>query len=477
MFHVERIFSQAFSKRTGRNLPGIGRLLESASKEKYDTAALERSLKEAFGEDDPLFGSLNSRDSPASTSDVAVVANTATGTPVLLASYNRRCTDPLPYTFRRPENSEQELKLWEAARATISQPKLFKPFFHEATKHFYCSSSQHMNPIYIADSERRIFKQDLQYPEAPDLIISIGAGVEDDLLDHASCASSMVSEIAPTCTCATVGRKGSKKHPRRHASPTRCQATSDDFVHDFPSSATSNLRFVRFNPPAPEKLPQSDDLGSLEDLRNTIHDQIDRNEIKSLAAKLLATLFYYETVGNIAQQGDGTWVSTGMIRCRIPNDTTEMCALGKLMRKKSGTTFPRFVMRDEDGATQVYSMTNDITVEMVLNSKFAMPPIEIRLAQRATIVNMMLFFENTDHNSISGFPRSLAKTQTKANREQHIHAVRILLTLHRSSASDGGYAQPTLRPSIIIQIVFTVSIDYTILAGTPIGSQVITWAI
>jgi hypothetical protein len=426
MFHVERIFSQAFNKRTGRNLPGIGKLLESASKEKYDTAALEYSLKEAFGEDELLFGALNSRDSPASTSDVAVVANTATGTPVLLASYNRRCMDSLLYTFRRPEKPEQELKLWEAARATMSTPKLFKPFLHEATKNFYSSATQHMNPIYIADSERRIFKKELQYPEAPDLILSLGASVEEDLLDHSSCASSMVSETAPSCSCETVGRKGSKKHPRRNASPVRCQATSDNFVHDFPSSATSHLRFIRFNPPASHKLPQSDNLSSIEELKSTI--QIDRNEVKSLAAKLLATLFYYETVGDIAQQADGTWVSTGMIRCRIPNDTTEMCALGKLMRKKSGSTFPRFVIRTDDGTTLIFSVTADVTTEMVLNSKFAMPPIEIDLPQRSTIVDVMLFFEDTDRNSISGFPRSLARTQSKANRRYISHCLFLLLT-------------------------------------------------
>jgi hypothetical protein len=427
MFHVERILKHSFSKRSGRNLPGIGRLLETASKEKYDTAALEYALKEAFGEEDSLFGSLDSRDSPASTSDVAVVASSALGVPILLASYNRRYLEPLPYTFRRPEKPDQELKLWEAARATMSTPKHFKPFFHESTKQVYCAApAAHLNPIYIADSERRIFKEDLQCVDAPDLIVSLGAGVEESLLDHSSCSSSMVSEIAPTCTCATVGRRNSRKHPKRHASFLRCQTTSDDFVHDFPSSATSHLRFVRFNPPASARLPSSDDLGALEDLRSTIRGHIDRNEVKVLAAKLLATLFYYEPFGNLAQQSDGTWLSTGKIRCRIPNDTAELCSLGKLIRKKSGSTDPRFVIRDEEGTTKVFKVTSDITTDMILQSRFAIPPIEIDVPQRSTIVDIMLFFENTDRNSISGFPRPLGKTQSKANRH------RIALSSQRS---------------------------------------------
>ncbi|KIW04786.1 uncharacterized protein PV09_03974 [Verruconis gallopava] len=420
MYHIERIFTHAFTKRHGRNIPGIGKILQSASKEKYDTAGLEYALKEAFGEDDPLFGALNNRDSPSSTSDVAVVASSVTGTPVLLASYNRRCIDPLPYIFRRPEKPEQELKLWEAARATISTPKLFKPFLHEATKHIYCAAGPpHLNPIYIADSERRIFKQELRNPDAPDLIISLGAGVEEELVDHSKYNSWNSSETPPNCSCDSAERKTpSRTLTKRRTSFLKCQSTSDDFIHDFPSSAKSHLRFVRFNPRVSEKLPSSDDLGSLEELRDKIRSQIDKNEIKALAAKLLAALFYYETIGDLAQQADGTWMSTGMIRCRIPNDTVEMSSLGKLLRKKTGTSFPRFVIRDDEGTTQIFSMTADTTADMVLNSKFSMPPIEIDIPQRSTIVDIMLFFENTDRNSISGFPRTLGKPSNKVNRHR-----------------------------------------------------------
>ena len=306
----------------------------------------------------------------------------------------------------------------------MSLPRLFKPFSHDATKEIYsAATAEHLNPIYIADSERRIFKQELHFSEAPDLVVSLGTGVEQALLDHTSCTSSMVSEIAPACSCTTVGTQNLRKQPRRHRSFVACQTTSDAFVHDFPDSSTSQLRFIRFNPPAISKLPSSDDLDQLEGFKMTVRELVDRNEIKTLAAKLLATLFYYEPVGNLAQQADGTWMSTGMIRCRIPNDTRELSSLGKLMRRRKAA---RFVIRDENGKAQVLKIEDDVVTDMITLSRFSIPPIEIDVPQRSTVVDMMLVFENTDRNSISGFPRALSRTQTKVSRH------RIALSSQRS---------------------------------------------
>lgn len=87
-YHIERTLTQIFGKRTGKNLPGLGRLIESANKEKFDSDTLDRALQEAFGTEDPLFGSIHSGDSPAASSDVAVVAGSATGSPILFGSYS-----------------------------------------------------------------------------------------------------------------------------------------------------------------------------------------------------------------------------------------------------------------------------------------------------------------------------------------------------------------------------------------------------
>ena len=325
------------------------------------------------------------------------------------------------------------MKLWEAARATMATPRLFKPFYHDPTKQIYCAATaEHLNPIYIADSERRIFKQDLQCPEAPDLMVSLGAGVEEALVNHSSCSSSMVSEIPPKCACTTVDSSSLRKRPKRQPSFASCQTTSDAFVHDFPSSDSSHLRFVRFNPPANTKLPRSDDLDELEALSTSASGLIDKTEVRRLAAKLLATLFYYEPVGDLAQQANGAWMSTGMIRCRIPNDTHEMTALGALMRKKNTV---KFIIRAESGKVLALDVEDDVMADMI-DGKFTLPPIEIDVPQRSTNLDMMLSFDRTDHNSISGFPRALGNMGNKTNRH------RIALSSQRS---DHGSTKSSLR--------------------------------
>ena len=176
----------------------------------------------------------------------------------------------------------------------------------------------------------------------------------------------------------------------------------------------------------------SDDLDELEALSTSVIGLIDKTEVQRLAAKLLATLFYYDPVGSMAQQANGTWMSTGMIRCRIPNDTRELTALGTLMRKRNTV---RFIIRNESGKVQVLEVEDDVMVDMI-NGKFTLPPIEIDVQQRSTNVDMMLSFDRMDRNSISGFPRALGNIGNKANRH------RIALSSQRS---EHGSTRSSLR--------------------------------
>ena len=104
----------------------------------------------------------------------------------------------------------------------MSTPRLFKAFIHSTSRQIYTSvGPEHANPIYIADSERRILKEDLNCPDAPDLIVSVGTGVEEDLIDHLACSSTV--DLTGPCACApaptAVKKKMSKKSTRRAARP------------------------------------------------------------------------------------------------------------------------------------------------------------------------------------------------------------------------------------------------------------------
>lgn len=123
--HFTDLCQRAFTERFGMNVPVLSALVENYHHSKYETAPLNQALREAFSEEDYLFG--GPRESNQKTK-VAVTATTA-GNVSILANYNRSCTDKrkvtyqitcftnrfsVPYTFLRPEKLTSELKTWEA---------------------------------------------------------------------------------------------------------------------------------------------------------------------------------------------------------------------------------------------------------------------------------------------------------------------------------------------------------------------------
>src|SRR5215469_6661862 len=101
-------------------------------------------LREAFHESPYLFGGRSYNEMPTSSIKVAVTATSSTGMPIVFGDYNRRCTAFIRYQFCRPDKLERELKLWEAARATMATPKLFRAFQHAPSKQIYTAAELSM---------------------------------------------------------------------------------------------------------------------------------------------------------------------------------------------------------------------------------------------------------------------------------------------------------------------------------------------
>jgi hypothetical protein len=91
------------------------------------------ALKDAFSDSQYLFGGSRPSDRPGSQVKVAVTATSSASKTVLLANYNRRCSErreyqvwkqsvdfahcpwrTVQYHFCRPEKSATEVKVWEA---------------------------------------------------------------------------------------------------------------------------------------------------------------------------------------------------------------------------------------------------------------------------------------------------------------------------------------------------------------------------
>ena len=111
------------------------------------------ALTHSFTEEETLFGdeqkAVNSCSRP--NIKVALVATRMPGSSVVLANYNRDCSESLAWQFVRPERPDNELKIWQAARATSAAPGTFKPILHGPTQKEYIDGGlYHNNTINVA---------------------------------------------------------------------------------------------------------------------------------------------------------------------------------------------------------------------------------------------------------------------------------------------------------------------------------------
>ncbi|KAL1622899.1 hypothetical protein SLS56_008580 [Neofusicoccum ribis] len=299
----ERLCATAFTPRIASCLPGISWIINNYHHSLYETSPLERSLVEAFGNDQYLFGGRGAAQS--SGVKVAVITTSAaTGTPVVLSNYNRPCSEKLSYQFQRSENIKSEVKLWEAGRATSAAPRFFKSFHHEASQQIYLDGAiYHNNPVAIAERERKLIWTD-QPSESPDIILSLGTGSS---LRHrqdpaASLRRSPISRI-PQQGLLANGRNLMKIAKDHVYASLDCDRAWYSFVGDLPQSWESS-RFVRISPEKPD-LPRLDEVGVMKELQAYVRQKLSSREheivIRRLAMRLVATSFFFELRKPIAE--------------------------------------------------------------------------------------------------------------------------------------------------------------------------------
>jgi Patatin-like phospholipase len=92
-YYLERICGQAFARKSGLELPGVGRLLQSYSKSKFSSENLETVLKNSLTDNQLLFGGPRGQNEPTSPAKVAVTATASNGNMMVLGNYNRRCSE------------------------------------------------------------------------------------------------------------------------------------------------------------------------------------------------------------------------------------------------------------------------------------------------------------------------------------------------------------------------------------------------
>ncbi|PTB65192.1 hypothetical protein BBK36DRAFT_1122202, partial [Trichoderma citrinoviride] len=429
--HFKGLCKQAFTKRAPRFL---NTLTAMSGKGVYKSRTLENALQSAFDSNSVLYGGAHSA-KPTSIR-VAVTATLAReDRAAVLSNYNtEHRSDNLPYLFIRPQDPKHELKVWEAARATSAAPPYFKPFIQRQTMRAYTDGAIHHHcPVFIADQERQLLWEDVKdWP--PDIVLSIGSGVKldedapwshetvhlsssDDFFSRSSRPQRKVAGlgylwraantiIEKHLDCEEAWKRYCDRREREHGDDTR--------------KIRLNVHFARHRPPL-------DDVESMEEMELLAQRMVqeDREKVHQAMEKLIASSFYFESVGPaIRNIKTRQYRCRGTIRCRFRDNTPNLQGLGKiLLRYCSRESEPEFWVRENYGL--IFQKDRRITFpattikDMVKHSIFQFPrEIEVEAAEPSSLTNICLCLQSSYRYgispellnispSISGFPREL----------------------------------------------------------------------
>jgi hypothetical protein len=282
------------------NVPGLGWIVSNYNHSRYETQPLQEALVEAFGKEPYLFGGQRAETGNINAR-VAVTATSSAGTAIVLSNYNRLCNEKLPYQFYRPEKQVGELKVWEAARATSAAPTYFKALCHEPSKQtFWDGGVYNNNPINIADRERKLIWPDLAEQE-PDVVVSIGT------LFCGKSEKKRTTKWASSPKGIVAHFKFLAKMASDHLHTSLdSQRTWDEFISVRGPAGTNRGRYIRLNPELETQPPKLDEVDQLETLEEITRFRIGGDhKLQSLARRLIATSFYFETAGDVKEDETG----------------------------------------------------------------------------------------------------------------------------------------------------------------------------
>lgn len=459
------LYKEAFTPREMTGVPLLQNLTNLYHGSLYKTQPLERALKSCFS-DLNLFGGIESQNEMPVR--VAVTSTTALEQKaVVFANYNRpdQTNQSLPYRFVRPDGPAEEVKVWEAARATSAMSPYFKTFIKPETRNQYVDGSlHHACPVLVAHHETKLIWGDVaQLP--PDIMLSVGTGRnvrENGRAQNTTDASSMIS-TSPIKSDGSPPGKSTKKSDKPD-DVQKCGRTWDKFRAGrvTPDSAGSehNGRYIRVSPELNILTPKLDDIQRLDEVEREAGEVLEQNklEIKEVAHRLVASTFFFEEeLGSTKQTASG-YTCKGSIFCRFRNSSDEMKALGRFLRSSlKGNFEPYFLIEDDlpGTAAQKIILTETMIRDMYQRGYFDIEPVRINASKEYTVIKILLCLQATPYTcgdtalSISGFPRQLM-SEDSVNATSYARSV--LLGQRRSSSDShqsSDLAIRALRPDTV----------------------------
>ncbi|KAL2820557.1 hypothetical protein BDW59DRAFT_174473 [Aspergillus cavernicola] len=404
IYEFRRLCKKAFTRRKGAGIPGLERIITASNHSKYETRPFEDALKSIY-EENRLFGGSRHNMEP---------------------SCLRRLTKS--YRFYRSERPENEVKIWEAARATSAAPRIFKPFFHSPSGQEYQDGAiYHNNPIDIAIREQKLIWPDTAESH-PDIVLSIGTGYNPESQAQEDPQQQLLS-TKPTSRGMISYFKGLARIAIDHIhSSLDSERTWHTFLERSHPQARFRDRYIRANLALENDPPSLDDVSMIDTLSEMTRSRVTKefSLIQAIADRLIASTFYFEEssspAGITIENDDGTFTVKGTILSRFPRGSAQIHCLGEAFHQRSKNMFnrgigryhqPYFVVRERrrerDGS--VYMIDEAVIQSMNAHGIFSMPKFEFRVAQRMAETEISLCLDGDQNQPkfypISGFPRCL----------------------------------------------------------------------
>ncbi|KAF2188984.1 hypothetical protein K469DRAFT_684250 [Zopfia rhizophila CBS 207.26] len=428
--HFMKLVDRAFTPK----LSGL-----RLGKRKYRTHPLEEALKDYF-KDEPIFGGPHET-SVSYARKVAVTASCETGEQaVIFTNYNRVDDEQVSYRMERPDDPNNELRLWEAARATSAAPTFFRPFVNSRTKEGYFDGAVfHNNPVRIANYESKLIWPDVEECH-PDLLLSIGTGHNGADTDGCPDTSQIDRRRFHNRGAPSEGKPVERRRPipalwafpevnswlnvlfRRVDNILDSESIWKSFRSDVlgTSSQMQMHRYTRLNPQLGFPAPKMDDKSELEklyeDVRERLATPMMQRRILRIAHRLIASSFHFEKAGP-RREADDHYIVQGTICCRFERGSDNLRSLGRFMQKHQHQSFqPYFQIQEvnHEKVAQKIHISPEIIKNMTEFGYFDIGSIVIPVSLQMGFVSMDLYLRNDTKgpHPISGFPRRLADEES-----------------------------------------------------------------
>ena len=201
----------------------------------------------------------------------------------------------------------------QSLRATSAAPRYFKSFYHKASGHTFDDGGiTYNNPVVLANTERKIIWPE-QKEKDPDILLSIGtlwSGKD----------KSDPKKLGKVGSKAKFGlsryvKKAFNIVVNAIKNDLDCENTWSSFYDSLNIGEEDGYRkkkYCRINPKIRNAPPALDSVSSMDELQEIAQRYCSTSpEIKNVASRLIASLFYFELKNAKASPQAGRWTCEG----------------------------------------------------------------------------------------------------------------------------------------------------------------------